>query len=108
MNRAGLSEIDPHPTGSISDFCIWTPDLSSRGLILRFPDQQIVVASLSKMQEAAYRHQEVQRRIKLLARRKGQQRLGVRPVAQLVHRRDQRQPAGDVVVSQTSRSIFHI
>jgi len=55
-----------------------------------------------------HRHQKVERGIELLPGGDRQERLGIGPIAQLVHGGDQRQPAGDVVIAQSSRPVFHV
>ena len=103
-----MSEIGAHPPGRIREVGVGRPDFSRGRFVLRFPQQKIIVAALAQVQETAHRHQEVQCRIKLLAGRDRQERSRLRPIPQFVHGGNQPQPARHVVVSQTSRSIFHV
>ena len=79
--------------------------LSRRRFVLRLPAQRVVVAPVAEVQKATRRHQKVKRGIQLLAHR-SPQRTRVRPVMQLVHRRNQRQPVRHVAVAQSARALL--
>ncbi len=85
MQRASMSEINPHPVSGAHLLVFGEANLADCGFVLRLPQKQIVVASLTKMQKAAYRHQKVQRGFELFADGNWQQSLRVRPVAQFIH-----------------------
>ena len=107
LHRAGVAEIDSHPVGSRKFFGTGSADLSSSSGVLRFPTQRVVVASMTEMQEAAGRHQEVNSRLQLFANW-GPQGACLRPVVELVHRGNQGQPVGDVAIAESAGSFFYV
>src|SRR5258708_6415850 len=97
-----MPEVSSHPIRSRQLRCIRSSDLPLRRFILRLPAECIVVATVAEVQKTPRRHQELQRRIQFLSYRRTQ-RTGIRPIAQLAHGRDQRQPARHVVIAQPTR-----
>ena len=116
LHGARVPEVNPHPIGGCELPGIratrrrtngFGSNLVRRRFVLRLPAQRVVIASVTEVQEASSRHQEIQRGVELLAHG-SPQGTGVRPVLQLVHRRNQRQPAGHVAVAQPTRRFFQI
>ena len=102
-----MAEVNPHPIRRGEIGRIRRTNSPRRRFILRFPAQRIVIAPMPEMQKTPRRHQKFQSRIQLLPHRLPQQ-TGVGPVAQLSHRRNQRQPASHVVIAQPAWSLFQI
>ena len=107
LHRARMPEINPHPVGSRKLAGFRRSNSLCRRLVLRLPAQRVVVAPMPEVQKASRRHQKIQRRLQLLSHR-SPQRTRIRPVMQLVHRRNQRQPGRHVAVAQPARSLLQI
>ena len=71
MDGAGVTEVDPHPVGGAHRGGVGCPNLASGCVVLCFPGQHVVVAPVTKVQEAADRHQKVERWLKLPTHRLG-------------------------------------
>src|ERR1700730_5727685 len=108
MDRSRVTKIKAQPVSRAERLRMRRTNPIRSGLVLSHPRERVVVARVAKMEKAAERHQENERLIKLLPQRSGQQRFLIRPAPPLLHRGDQSEPAGQVVVPQASRPILHV
>src|SRR6266567_1310787 len=108
MHGTRMTKIDSHPGRGIQTLCAAYPDTALRRLVLGLPGEHIVVPSLAVVKKYAQGTEKFKSRREALARRLRQQSFRIRPGTLLIHRREQRHPAGHVVVAQTSGRLFDI
>ena len=60
-----MAEVDAHPIGSGLHGVIGSANRAGSGFILRFPEQEVVVAALAEMEKTADGHQKVERGVEL-------------------------------------------
>src|SRR6266571_7855354 len=106
MHGASMAKINSHPSGRIQLLCAIYANAARGGFVLRLPCEHVVIAALAVMEERANRTEELQCRRKFVLRGIWQQRFRCRPSPLLVNSRKQRHPAGYVVVTQASGSLF--
>ena len=108
MNQPRLAEINSHPIRRGERVSARRPDFVGGCLVLRHPCKRIVVAPMSEVEKAAYRHQKIESGVESFTEPRRQQRIFVRPCALFLHRGNQRKPVSEVVIAQPARAVLHI
>jgi len=103
-----MAEVNSHPIRRAHRIRVGCPNRLGSGVVLGFPCEHIVVAPVAEMEKTAYRHEEVQSWLELFVHLRRQQGTGFRPVAQFVHRRNQRQPARHVVIAEAAGRFLDV
>src|ERR1700690_704379 len=68
VDAAHMAEVDSHPVGGLGNFHVGGADSVGGSFFLRVPAERVVAAAMAKVQEAAYRHLEIERGIEGAAR----------------------------------------